>query len=429
MSTTIVWAVASGARADCPSPTKPVYKDLPDFASDSGFDLQIRSSPAGSLVRVTGDTVIIDQASLASLLSSPSEPKTKIATLTFDARVLVIRGPISLEGAKLNLLGETIRFERGGTITLVPNPAAPHRELRLIADKVEFIGGGRRPLDMSITANPDVSVQITARSFDGSQAPAAAWRRFVDSVEQDDPPVQVAFVLGDAASHSLDTVWRDEMQWPLYLTAKVRKHFNRAPFDPKNQATIQGVLARYQTAMAGWREPQPIAVLTSVKAALDDGTDLSGHGPAYTPKQDLAAQQKALRAQIDRSTFDLLSELLASTVSDEQSVKDALAATRTELGTVDQQVGALQTEVEAANQKLQVLAQAASGVADRMKQRSEYLKVMTERDFQRMRDAQSVKQCPPQVTDLRLEQAPMSGIAYRSSPGWCEALATMSLRG
>ena len=55
--------------------------NLPPFADDDYFDLQIRSVQEGSTVRVTGDTVIVDEKRMASLVSTPSYAKTKLSPL------------------------------------------------------------------------------------------------------------------------------------------------------------------------------------------------------------------------------------------------------------------------------------------------------------------------------------------------------------
>ena len=59
----------TGARAGetCVPPVQQRQHGLAHFADDDGFDVQVRPSRDGSIIRVTGDTIVVDRERLSSL--------------------------------------------------------------------------------------------------------------------------------------------------------------------------------------------------------------------------------------------------------------------------------------------------------------------------------------------------------------------------
>ena len=381
--------VAHSAHATdvCSPPPQQPDVALSTFADDVGFDVQVRNSPAGSLVRITGDSIVIDRDRLASLIAPAGAAKTKLARLTFDARVIRVRGPISLQGGHLVLLGQRISFEEGSEISLLPDRQP--RSLRIVAQTLEFSGGTARPFNVELASAPDVHVTIHA-----VHAPKAKdlWQRFIDAYLIDEPPTSVTIVPGEAAQPSFEKSFIEDMEWPLYFAAKLRTHFERSPYAAATQQEIGQLAIEYQPLLSTWRRAVPIAIATAIAIAARDGTDIDGQVRAFTPKEDLISQKESVKDAIDRNSLDRLIELIVANGPDGTEKEAQLKEIRKELEEVRQNAVRRQREIAMHGTKLAELEQRTQEVLDRMKQRSDVLRLMSERDERRMRDAQSVKQ-------------------------------------
>jgi len=380
---------AHSAHADdvCEPPQQQRDAALPVFADDVGFDIQVRQSPAGSIVRVTGDTIVIDQDHLASLVAPAGSAMTKLSRLTFDARVIRVRGPLSLQGGHLALLGETISFEAGGEISLLPDRQP--RSLRIVAQTLEFNGGPARPFAVDLESAADVQVSIQA-----VQAPHAKdlWQRFVDAYAVDQPPSSIALVTGDAAQPLVHQAFSKDMEWPLYFAAKLRTHFERSPYADVTRDEIGRLAASYQPLLSSWRGAIPVATARAIGIAAREKTDINGRLRSFTPKQDLISQKKALEVDIKDNSLDTLIELITDNSPDGTDKAGQRTEIQKELEGARQHVMRKQREVASQATKLAALEQRSQGLLERIEQRKEVLRLMSERDVKRMRDAQSARQ-------------------------------------
>lgn len=389
---------------------------LPDFAQDDGFDLQVRKGEKGTIIRVTGDTVIVDSKRLSSLVASPSLAKTKVQSLTFDARILILRGPLSLEGGAIQLLGETIRFEKGSQVALLPGSADEVRRLDIVADKLEFAGSARRPIDLQHIVSPKVEASIAIRSVAGVTG-SSVWSRFVDSLDAPDPPAGISILVGIAAQEQVVKALESSMEWPLFFAAKIRKHFNRKPFDAAASAPIAALVAQYEPLLEQWRDPGPYAIVASVSAAIRNNTDLAGRSAAFTPKQDLNSQRSDLIKAATGDRFDALATLIAATSKGDDAAAADVKRVRDEIAVLGGQQSRLELVVDQSNQGLQVLVQRNASTDQLINDRSAYLKLMQDREYQRMKDAQAVKQWTAIATSVVLIAATAGGASPAVAAG------------
>jgi hypothetical protein len=397
-------------------------KGLADFARDDGFDLQVRKGEQGTIIRVTGDTVIVDSKRLASLVAPPSLAKTKIQSLTFDARLLILRGPLSIEGGLLQLLGETIRFEKRAQVALLPGTADEIRRLAIVADKFEFVGSARRPIDLQLAVSSKVEASIAARSVTGVTA-GRVWSRFVDSLDATAPPPSISILVGAPAEEQVVKALESQMEWPLFFAAKVRKHFNRNPFDTATCAAIDALAGQYKPFLERWRDPGPYAIIASVSAAIRNKTDVTGRSAAFTPKQDLNSQRSDITKAASEDRFDALATLIAATAKGDDAAAVDLQRVRSEIAVLGQQQSRLEHTVDQSNQGLQVLVQRNASTDQLIRNRSDYLKLMQDRDYQRMKDAQAVKQWTAITASVVLIAATAGGASPAVAAGAAAGVA------
>lgn len=377
--------------ATCIASPRPQITGLPDFMNDDGFDLATEVTATGTRVRVTGDKVVIDADRLTSILASPSSPKTGITSLVFDAREVIVRGSIALEGGDVSIYADSLVFEKGGQITLVPLSGKPQRSLTVVTNSLVFKGARRRPFDLGLDASDAVNVGIAAVTITDTQG-GNLWSRFVDSVDSDTPPKQVQIVVGAKAGALWDQSFARDMEWPLYFAAKVRRHFNRDPFNPGIGTNLSAIIGRYDAVMPSWRDARPLSVLSSVKAAIRNATDIDGRAFSFTPKENLQSQRAAIERRLSSGIFEDLVEILAATDVPKANVADLLKSARAELDLVNQHHAELTMSIDADNITLQNLNQAAAGIDVRLSQRTQYLATLQAQEFASLKKAQAVRQ-------------------------------------
>lgn len=365
--------------------------DLPRFQADTSFDVQVRATDRGADIRVTGDVILIDETTLSSIVAEPSKAKTKVARLTFDGRLIRVAGPISLVDTRLNLIGDTVRFEKNGRISLQPGSTQQERSVRIVARAVEFDGGAKRPINLNLSSDPRVKSEIVMES--GIASPNQAWALHVDALEADEPPQErTAFKIGNSAAQTVAQVYKSESEWPLFFAAKLRKHFERSPYAEATREEVGAIANAYEEKIATWRDPKPFAILKSIQTAIRNGSNTAGKARSFTPKEDLIAQKKHLAELMEKNQFDALAEIIASTGNDSPAKKAALDSIRKQISANAQDLKVKQLEIDRLHSKLQRLAQNMNASDTRIDQRRLDLELMRQRDFERLKDAQSVKQ-------------------------------------
>lgn len=359
------------------------------FADDIGFDVQVRPSLDGSHLRITGDTVVVDSQTLGSLVTPSGMAKTGVARLTIDARVLRIRGPLSLEGGELVLFGERVVFEQGGEVTLAKGKRP--RSLRIVAQTLAFADGPDRPFFIDLSGHADKDVEASIRAVQVTPS-AALWQRFVDAYLLDEVPARVSLITGKQAEPEVAKVFASSMQWPLYFAAKLRTHFQRSPYSKQTRDEIGQLARTYQPLLGRWGGAIPLATATAVMTAAAGATDLEGRSRAFTPKEDLISQRDNVRKDLDSNTFDSLIGLLAASGNDRAAADQKLEETRKVLAEARQTTARKQQEVTERSARLSQLDQSKQALSDRAKQRSASLQLMNERDLRRERRGAEAKQ-------------------------------------
>ena len=376
----------------CTSDREPAPSTLPAFDADNDFDVQVRLAPGGKIIRITGDTVIVDKNNLGSLLSAPSTPKTGVQSLIIDARVIRLRGSIALQGGSVELLGEQINFERGAFITLLGSDDKAPRSLRMVAERVRFEGAPKRPFDAGILAHPDIKIRAAIKELQGGVSTADFWTRFTDSIDTPIPFGDADVIIGAGADLAITQAFTQEMEWPLYFAAKLRKHFGRAPFSEDVRKDVGERAAGYLDRIGAWRDPQPYATLSSILGAIRNDADLHGHGVAFTPKQDLNSQKADIEEALTEEPFTRLAQLIVATTQNRASVDGEIKRTRDELSELADEERRLSRQVDDNSRGLDLARQHSTRIDTKIEEQIEELKKALAREQEGQEDAESVKQ-------------------------------------
>lgn len=374
--------------------------EAPSFNEESAFDLQIRQETDGYHLRVTGDNVILSEETASSLIADGVNAKTGLKSLTIDARRLRLESPLSFVDANIRIIGDEIIVAGDAQINLFSSSSDQTRSLSIIANTLRFENSRRRPFDLQFTQSEGAKVELTLLNAFSNSAPIndaeGLWRRFTDSVELDAAPLGFNATIGESAAESVTQTFTQEMEWPLFYAAKVKRTFSRAPFlrqpDGSTHGELIGIIRSYHELLSQWRDSYPLLTVETVLSAIEDEVDFQGRSSSFVPKQDAWSQAKSIEELADNETFDRLINIIVATASKKDQAEEAVAALRQQLTLARDEQRQIERRMAEANSRLQVLAQDTQRLDTLISQRTETLAEMSRREFERLKDAQSVQQ-------------------------------------
>ena len=273
-----------------------------------------------------------------------------------------------------------------------PGTEKKARSLRIVTDHIEFSGGPKRPIHIGAIAGGDFKATVLVSNAHGAKFEDTLWKRFVDSLDYDAIPPQVVIKAGGDTKAEVGKVYREEMQWPLFFAAKLRKHFSQTPYLANVRAETTKLVSEYADKMKEWREPLPVALLQNIQSAIRYNTDIDGHLISYTRKQDITSQGKAIQDFVNKNSFDDLIEIVATTGGDSSKMEIAVDDNRKDLKQNKEEIGKIERSVDALSGQLAKYSQELNSNNEQTKQRSNLLKQISEDEFKRQKDAQGAKQ-------------------------------------
>ena len=381
------------------SPTFSVYRDATDasqFDEQNAFDLQVREEADGFHVRLTGDNIILSENTARSMIADAGFAKTGLKELVVDARRVTLQDPLSFQDANIRIIAENVLVTGEAQVNLFASAPGRQRSLSIVADELQFVDSRRRPFDLqfSVTAGASVRFYILNATFNSTsiENKDAFWRRFTDSIELDDSPSEVEIFLGADAEEEVSRVFTEEMTWPIYFVSKLKQNFNIAPFDRKANEKIVELIDQYRPVMEKWAQPYPLVAIEVISSAIANEVDFLGRNSAFTPKQDVWDQIKTITNSIDKESFDRLIRIIVATAAKKDESTDAVKALRNEIQKAEEEQRLIQDRISEATRRLGELSQENQSLDTRISQRAVVLEEMSRREFERLKDAQSVKQ-------------------------------------
>lgn len=366
------------------------------FEDETAFDLQVRREADGFYLRVTGDNILLSEETASSLVADPAFAKTGLKSIVIDGRNITLASPLSFLDANIRIIGENVLITGDAQINLFSSAPGPTRSLSIVADRLDFSDSRRRPLNLHYGVSPGASVAMYIKQafFNGSEINTedSFWRRFVGSVEMDDPPSEVEILLGSAAEDEVMRVFSEEMEWPLYFAAKLKQTFTLAPFNTASNEKILELIDQYRPVVEAWGEPYPLLTIEVIASAIENNVDFLGRNSAFTPKQDAWNQISSIKSLSESDSFDRLIRIIVATASKKDEAEEAVVALRNEVAEAREEQNQIRGRIDSAVLRLNVLASENQALDVLIAQRVETLAEMSRREFERLKDAQSVKQ-------------------------------------
>ena len=121
---------------------------LEPFDQDAGYTVTGIKEVDGRSVRISGDTLLLDAKNLPFVIAEISRAFTGVKQIIFDARRIVIGGPISLRSGELVFLADEVTFLKAARITFTGPVTQATEGIRIVARTVVFDPQLKKPLQM-----------------------------------------------------------------------------------------------------------------------------------------------------------------------------------------------------------------------------------------------------------------------------------------
>lgn len=278
----------------------PVYSMRPVFHTAVGDDLYY-----------VGDILRLTQKDFASIVREMNAGRSDIDRIIFDAREIIVEGPLSFEHAELVFRSDILTFGPEGRISFVGAVDQAHTDrVRIVTRSLRFNNSLPYPFQFEIEKGDSRVVEITASEvvqsgtpLTQSSAPNALWANTLTGAYNLAPldPAVFKTTVGDKAAETVKHTTADEVAWPQYTVAKLLKFHNRDPYGKDNLDLLRTKMAELTPVIEVVHSPGTITQFYRLNNRIEARVDQFGHRANYTPRISLQQQTK--------STEDIGSEL------------------------------------------------------------------------------------------------------------------------
>jgi hypothetical protein len=382
----------------------PAPSNYTPWDSDDNYNLSTTQDGSSTKLRISADILRIDAAKFRSLVRNIDVAIPNISEVIFDARKIVINGSLSFSSSHLTFLAEAIEFGPDARITYTSAPGSTGDYLRFVAQVISFDQSPKKPLQIFPSVAPLRAIEIVALAVKsngstlmGTEANNALWQRTMASYFLP-PPADASWRvdIGDQAGDRYRTIFRSEMYWPLYSSAKLERFHSRDPYGRENQAALKPIIAQLAPEFGAWSDARPLMQLQRVENLMRLDLDVTGKGPAYAPRvairQQIDDAKKAIADAEDNAGYlSLLTGLVVAASERKALDSTALAKVAERIQTSDTAIVTIQADTDEALERIAELKQDAAALSTRIEQRRSTIALETASDAKRAEDAAKIK--------------------------------------
>lgn len=389
-----------------------IAEALETFDQDAGYSVTGTKDADGKRVRIGGDTLILDSKNLPFVISEISKAFPGVRQIVFDARRIIIGGPISLRNGELVFLADQVDFSKNARITFTGPIVQSTEGIRIVARKVVFDPQLKKPLQM-IPATGDADrkrrIEIVAdtvmhgdrvvRPYDAEKY---LWQRTLGSYTSSTLPSKALWAtkLGADSTEPYMAQFRDEMRWPQFFLTKLLKFHSRNPYDPANQEELVSNTKQYLPLLEKWSDSQVSLEMHRLLTRISANVDLLGYGPNYAPRVKLKEQRDAVQTQLDglrdgsktKSYFDLLTDLVLATYDRKPPSDKEVASLKERVQSAEDALQGFDAEFAALTNKSRELAAKFPPIKQAIEETKKRIERSTRDEIKRYRDAVAAKQ-------------------------------------
>lgn len=384
---------------------------LASFDKDAGYTVTGTKEEDGRRVRISGDTLLIDTKNLPFVVSDINRGHTGVKEIIFDARRIVVDGPISLRSSDIVFLADEIIFSKNARITFT-GPVAQQKEgIRVVANTLVFDPLLKKPLQFVVASEEGGKsrrIEVVANSVkhgdrlvQSYDAEKYLWQRTLSSYTSQNLPSRELWVvkLGKESIGPYMEEFRQKMRWPQYFLTKLLKFHSRNPYDPVNQQELIAKINQYRELLEGWSDGQVSLELHRLQARISANVDLLGYGPNYAPRVALEKQRAAVESQLSdlktdggSSYFDMLTHLVLATYDRKQPSEKEVKELQKRVEGADGTLQSFDTEFGSLVNRSHQIAAKFPAVKQGIEAAKRRIERSTQDEIKRNRDAAAAKQ-------------------------------------
>ena len=404
------------AEWDCLPVDSGITAALESFDQDAGYTITGTKDPEGRRVRISGDTLMLDAKNLPFLVAEISRAFTGVKQIVFDARRIVIGGPISLRSGELVFLADEITFSKTARITFTGPVTQTTEGIRIVARTVIFDPQLKKPLQMTPAAGEadhKRRIEFVAgtvmhgdRAVQPYDAEKYLWQRTLGSyTSKTTPPIALwATKFGADSTQAYTAQFRDEMRWPQFFLTKLLKFHSRNPYDPASHDELTARTNRYLPLLENWSDSHVSLEMHRLLARISANVDLLGYGPKYAPRVKLQKQRDAVQTQLDdlkiratgagpgTSYFDLLTDLVLATYDRTQPSDKEVAQLKDRVHAAEDAQQGFDAEYATLINKSRKLSAKFPPIKQAIEENRKRIERSTQDEIKRNRDAVAAKQ-------------------------------------
>jgi hypothetical protein len=343
---------------------------LPKWDDDANYTLRESKSAVGSRLYYVGDILHITSQLFTQIIKEMNAAPTNIRQITFDAREIIIEGPLSLSSARIEFVGQRVIIGQGARITLTAPPFADQPDgVSIITQSLEFNHAYPVPLQFQLASGVSRSIKLVAEAVraNGKPIQANAIERFlrrktltgmyeIGNFDTSNWTVTT----GTAAHKEFMTEFAESMTWPRYTVSKLLKYHSRDPYGDGNGDELKRRINQLYPLIQNWSGPDVILDLNRLIARMEAHVDDFGHSAEYAPRIALSDQIDSLDGDITSESqyldglASLVSEAYESTKLDQEqlkSIQDKLADTSSQITSINLDIDSLKQQQQELNDK------------------------------------------------------------------------------
>lgn len=274
-----------------------------DFDGDVSYDIVQSGTSEKRSIRFSGDTIVLNSENFSTLMSSISTPITNIASLTIDARRIIVSGPITMARGKIAFLAEAVEFKPGAYISLT-DPVAESDGLSIttrqlvLTSRVRFPfavvpGKGTSDSEARVFDLSASTVTIDGKLLEPSEVYSKVWgRTLASAVTRKGELITKDFKVatGSAGEENWKKAFATDMVWPIYFAKKTLKFHSRSPFDIELQTKLIDLIQSHSLDFEQYSSLQPILMLRQVSQNIASGLDGQGYARNFVPPEQFKIQ-------------------------------------------------------------------------------------------------------------------------------------------
>lgn len=391
------------------------------WANDTQY--QILTLEAGTYL-IRGDTIHLQPDLFRSLARGPSSTMTNVASITFDAREIVVDMPILVSDAQLRFFADTVRFTWNGLIGISSPPG--HYEGSNAASGVharvdQLVEIQTRNLDLSDARLTlfDFSTQDWSRSTDqppwpetdtsrggtrvivvraGTVVPSR-WssdversllveepERYLHNLSQDrgrsagfDWTIGYDVVVGPSGEASYEHLLETSLRWPDYTLQKLRRVYALDPYDAGMQEFIGSQVRQLAERMPASSALSTLVGLSRLSDLTELGQDLHGFKQDDVFMRDMKVQLDELAnrlnmtlgppGSLDTGLLSALDSQILASLETGAINEDAVSQLRATGRSAQSNLRSIEEQLAGVETDLALVSEAMSGLEDLVDQR------------------------------------------------------------